>query len=143
MDVYIVSIHTFYDEVTKKVDMRYVNATYVSESEYPESRLGVVGYCISGNLWLVIILPLQKVIGESLKVNASMPEYVLERIYQIMEGKGVMDVGRVGLYGLTFKEDVVDYRDYPTLQLLDYQKKHLAKLVKVYNPFIEHSSVKN
>ena len=72
-----------------------------------------------------------------------MPEYVLERIYEIMQENGMTDVGRVGLYGLTFKENVDDYRDSPTLQLLEYQKKHLAEPLKVYDPFITQDLVKN
>ena len=60
-----------------------------------------------------------------------------------MEEKGITDVSRVGLYGLTFKENVDDYRESPTLQLLDYQKKHLGTPLKVYDPWIKQDLVKN
>ena len=72
-----------------------------------------------------------------------MPEYVLERIYEIMEEKGITDVSRVGLYGLTFKENVDDYRESPTLQLLESQERHLATGLKVYDPFITKDVVAN
>jgi UDP-N-acetyl-D-mannosaminuronic acid dehydrogenase len=106
---------------------------------------GVGGHCIPVDPWFLVgdYPSLTKVIGESLKVNASMPEYVLERITQIMEEKGIEDVSRVGLYGLTFKENVDDYRDSPTLQLLEAQRKHLGQPLKVYDPWIEHDLVKN
>ena len=106
---------------------------------------GVGGHCIPVDPWFLVgdYPSLTKVIGESLKVNASMPEYVLERIYEIMEEKGITDVSRVGLYGLTFKENVDDYRESPTLQLLDYQRKHLGQPLKVYDPWIEQDLVKN
>ena len=106
---------------------------------------GVGGHCIPVDPWFLVgdYPSLTKVISESLKVNASMPDYVLERIYQIMQEKGMTDISRIGLYGMTFKENVDDYRDSPTLQLLDYQKKHLAEPLKVYDPFIEHDLVKN
>lgn len=106
---------------------------------------GVGGHCIPVDPWFLVgdYPSLTKVIRESLKVNASMPEYVLERIYQITEEKGIEDVGRVGLYGLTFKENVDDYRESPTLQLLDYQRKHLGQPLKVYDPWIEKDLVKN
>ena len=68
-----------------------------------------------------------------MKVNASMPEYVLERMAEIMEAQGITDPGRVGLYGLTFKENVDDCRNSPTLQLLALQKNHAAQLMKVYD----------
>lgn len=102
-------------------------------------------HCIPVDPWSLVgdYPSLIKVIDESLKVNASMPEHVLERIYEIMEEKRIEDVGRVGLYGLTFKENVDDYRESPTLQLLDYQKKHLGQPLKVYDPWIEKDLVKN
>lgn len=106
---------------------------------------GVGGHYIPVDPWFLVgdYPSLTYVIGKSLKVNASMPEYVLERIYEIMEEKGITDVNRVGLYGLTFKENVDDYRESPTQQLLDYQKKHLGQLLKVYDPWIEQDLVKN
>lgn len=106
---------------------------------------GVGGHCIPVDPWFLVgdYPSLTHVIGESLKVNASMPEYVLERIYEIMEEKGITDVSRVGLYGLTFKENVDDYRESPTLQLLYFQKKHLGTPLKVYDPYIEEDLVKN
>ena len=106
---------------------------------------GVGGHCIPVDPWFLVgdYPSLTKVIGESLKVNASMPEYVLERITQIMEEKGIEDVDRVCLYGLTFKENVDDYRDSPTLQLLEAQRKHLGQPLKVYDPWIEKDLVKN
>ena len=86
---------------------------------------------------------LTKVIWESMKVNDSMPEFVLERIYDIMKENGMTDLSRVGLYGLTYKEDVDDYRESPTLQLLECMKKHLAEPLKVYDPFIKQKIAKN
>ena len=106
---------------------------------------GVGGHCIPVDPWFLVgdYPSLTKVIGESLKVNASMPEFVLERVYEIMREKGISDPKRVGLYGLTFKENVDDYRDSPTLQLLECQKRHLAEPLKVYDPFIEKDLVDN
>ena len=106
---------------------------------------GVGGHCIPVDPWFLVgdYPGLTKVIGESLKVNASMPEYVLRRIHAIMKEKGVTDVSRVGLYGMTFKENVDDYRDSPTLQLLQCQREHLGQPLKVYDPFIEKDLAEN
>ena len=60
-----------------------------------------------------------------------------------MSKHGVTDVSRVGLYGLTYKENVDDMRESPTLQLLESQKRHLAKGLKVYDPFITKDVVPN
>ena len=53
------------------------------------------------------------------------------------------DVKRVGLYGLTYKENVDDMRESPTLQLLESQERHLATGLKVYDPFITKDVVDN
>ena len=72
-----------------------------------------------------------------------MPEYVLNKAYEIMQKEGIKDASRVGLYGLTYKENVDDYRESPTLQLLDHQKEHLATPLKVFDPWIKKNIVEN
>ena len=106
---------------------------------------GVGGHCISVDPWFLVgdYPHLATVIGESMKVNDGMPSFVLERVHDIMKEKGLTDIGRVGLYGLTYKENVDDMRDSPTLQLLEAQKKHLAPGLKVYDPFITEDVVDN
>lgn len=106
---------------------------------------GVGGHCIPVDPWFLVgdYPSLTKVIWESMKVNDSMPEFVLERIHTIMQEKGIKDISRVGLYGLTYKENVDDYRESPTLQLLECQEKHLAEPLKVYDPYIKKDIVKN
>lgn len=106
---------------------------------------GVGGHCISVDPWFLVgdYPALTKVIGESMKVNDSMPEFVLGRIYEIMKERGMTDISRVGLYGLTYKENVDDFRESPTLQLLECQEKHLAEPLKVYDPFITQDLVRN
>lgn len=106
---------------------------------------GVGGHCISVDPWFLVgdYPALTKVIWESMKVNDSMPEFVLERIHEIMKNHGLDEVSRVGLYGLTYKENVDDYRESPTLQLLECQQKHLGLPLKVYDPYIKSDIVKN
>ena len=72
-----------------------------------------------------------------------MPEFVLARIYEIMKEHDITDYSKVGLYGLTYKENVDDYRESPTLQLLECQDKHLAPQLKVYDPYITKDIVNN
>ena len=106
---------------------------------------GVGGHCIPVDPWFLVgdYPSLTNVILESMKTNDSMPEFVLERVYEIMNEKGMTDLSRVGLYGLTYKENVADYRASPTLQLLECQKKHLASPLKVYDPFVTKDIVEN
>ncbi len=106
---------------------------------------GVGGHCISVDPWFLVgdYPSLAKVIDESMKTNDSMPDFVLNRIYEIMKENNLTDISRVGLYGLTYKENVDDIRESPTLQLLESQERHLAAGLKVYDPFISESLVDN
>lgn len=106
---------------------------------------GVGGHCISVDPWFLVgdYPSLAKVIDESMKTNDGMPDFVLNRIYEIMKAEGIRDVSRVGLYGLTYKENVDDMRESPTLQLLESQERHLASGLKVYDPLIDEDVVLN
>lgn len=107
---------------------------------------GVGGHCISVDPWFLVgdYPGLANIILAARKINDGMPEFVLERIYHIMKQEGITDVSRVGLYGLTYKEDVDDMRESPTLQMLECMDKHLAGgRVKVYDPYIERDVVEN
>ncbi len=106
---------------------------------------GVGGHCISVDPWFLVgdYPSLAKVIDESMKTNDSMPDFVLNRIYEIMKKRGLNDITRVGLYGLAYKENVDDIRESPTLQLLESQERHLANGLKVYDPFVTKRVVAN
>lgn len=106
---------------------------------------GVGGHCISVDPWFLVgdYPSLAKVIDESMKTNDSQPAFVLNRIYEIMKENGITDNRKVGLYGLTYKENVDDVRESPTLQMLECQERHLAEPLKIYDPFIAKDIVKN
>ena len=104
---------------------------------------GVGGHCISVDPWFLVgdYPSLAKVIDESMKTNDGMPDFVLNRIHDIMKERGLTDLSRVGLYGLTYKENVDDLRESPTLQLLESQERHLAHGLKVYDPMVKSEVV--
>lgn len=106
---------------------------------------GVGGHCISVDPWFLVgdYPSLAKVIDESMKTNDAMPAFVLHRIYDIMKERDMHDLNRVGLYGLTYKANVDDMRESPTIQLLESQEKHLGEPLKVYDPFITKDVVSN
>lgn len=107
---------------------------------------GVGGHCISVDPWFLVgdYPRLAKVIDESMKTNDGMPDFVLNRIYEIMKVNKITDISKVGLYGLTYKENVDDMRESPTLQMLESMERHLCgDLVKVYDPFITKDIVPN
>ena len=104
---------------------------------------GVGGHCISVDPWFLVgdYPQLAKVIDESMKTNDSQPVFVLERIYEIMKEHNITDNRRVGLYGITYKENVDDVRESPTLQMLDIQERHLARPLKSFDPFFTNKEI--
>lgn len=99
---------------------------------------GVGGHCISVDPWFLVgdYPDLTNLILTARKINDSMPRHVLGRIRDIMREHGIRDISKVGLYGLTYKENVDDTRESPTLQLLERMDEHLAYGVKVFDPFV-------
>ena len=107
---------------------------------------GVGGHCISVDPWFLVgdYPDIVNVIRAARNVNDGMPEFVLKRIHTIMQEKGITAVSRVGLYGLTYKENVDDTRESPTLQLLHQMDEHLAGgQIKVYDPYVKKDIVPN
>ena len=106
---------------------------------------GVGGHCISVDPWFLVgDYPMYaNLIKQARLINDAMPEYVLRRIREIMKKEGLTDLGRIGLYGLTYKENVDDTRESPTLQLLQSMENHLSSGLKVYDPFIKEKMVDN
>jgi UDP-N-acetyl-D-mannosaminuronic acid dehydrogenase len=106
---------------------------------------GVGGHCISVDPWFLVgdYPGLANIILAARKINDSMPEFVLERVSEIMEEHHLTDLCRVGIYGLTYKENVDDTRESPTLQLLECMHRHLARGVKVYDPWVKRDLVEN
>lgn len=107
---------------------------------------GVGGHCISVDPWFLVgdYPGLANIILQARKINDGMPRYVIHRISEIMKKEGIKDVRRVGLYGLTYKENVDDIRESPTLQMLKRMDDALSGgLVQVYDPFVEKDIVPN
>lgn len=106
---------------------------------------GVGGHCISVDPWFLVgdYPGLTNLILTARHTNDSMPEHVLQRAHEIMKENGITDVTRVGLYGLTYKANVDDVRESPTLQLLDKMAENLSPGLKVYDPWVKKSIVEN
>src|SRR5699024_2050788 len=106
---------------------------------------GVGGHCISVDPWFLVgdYPGLTNLILTARHVNDSMTEHVLERVHDIMEEKGLTDLSKVGLYGLSYKANVDDTRESPTLQLLESMRKHLAPELKVYDPHVKTKITEN
>jgi UDP-N-acetyl-D-mannosaminuronic acid dehydrogenase len=99
---------------------------------------GVGGHCISVDPWFLVgdFPQLSLLIHEARKINDSMPLYVLERLQDVLNENHIKDVSRIGFYGLTYKEDVDDTRESPSLQLFESVQKGLGAPPKVFDPMV-------
>lgn len=107
---------------------------------------GVGGHCISVDPWFLVgdYPEMANFIRLARQTNDSMPEYVMQRAFEIMRNEGISDSSNVGIYGLTYKEDVDDVRESPTLQMLESMERHLvAHPCRVYDPWVEGDVVPN
>lgn len=106
---------------------------------------GVGGHCISVDPWFLVgdYPDIVNIIRQARFINDEMPEYVLRRISEIMKKESVQSISEVGFYGLTYKEDVDDTRESPTLQLISFMEQHLAVGARFYDPMIDKTIVNN
>lgn len=106
---------------------------------------GVGGHCISVDPWFLVSKypSLTNLILTARTINDSMPNYVLGRIIEIMMEHKVEHISKVGLYGLTYKENINDIRESPTFHLLKIINQDLDLGVKVFDPFIKNKIIDN
>ncbi len=106
---------------------------------------GVGGHCISVDPWFLVgdYPDIVNVVLGAREVNDGMPQYVFDKIHTIMRENNIKDYSKVGLYGLTYKENVDDMRESPTLQLLNIFEKYNIDNIKVYDPFIQEKKYSN
>ena len=72
-----------------------------------------------------------------------MPLYVIDRIKEIMDNNDIKSFSDVGLYGLTYKPNVDDTRESPTIQLLNNLDEDSRDKIKVYDPMIQKKMYKS
>jgi len=99
---------------------------------------GVGGHCIAVDPWFLVgRYPEQaRLIRAAREVNDHMPFIVSARIDELMKKHGITDYSKVGLYGLTYKENINDIRESPTLQLLSLHKDDKKHIFSVYDPYV-------
>ncbi len=98
---------------------------------------GVGGHCIPVDPWFLVgnYPETVEVTSAARRVNDGQPAWILKRLRNIMDVQGIKSLSRVGFYGLTYKENVDDTRDSPTLQLLSLLADESADVV-TYDPYV-------
>ena len=141
------AVHVVYWDRDGKPDEKWDSCLlYTSRVNILKPGPGVGGHCIPVDPWFLVgdYPETANFVRLALQTNASMPEYVMRRTREAMEERGIADFSKVGVYGLTYKEDVDDIRESPTLQMLESMKEHLCgHPVKVYDPWVDRDEVPN
>jgi len=120
---------------------------YSFMAHYPSC--GVGGHCIPVDPYY-LIEQAQKVgfdhafMRRAREVNNFMPEYTVERMQDALNDvERPMKNEKIGLLGLSYKANVADLRESPSLKIRKHLEKHGAKVI-AYDPQIpEKSDVKS
>lgn len=102
---------------------------------------GVGGHCIAVDPWfLVEIQPeLSQIIHMARNINDSMPSYTVEKVKSIFKDNNINN-GRVAVLGLSFKADIDDYRESPSLEVIKNLEENNIDF-SAYDPFIKENIV--
>ena len=106
---------------------------------------GVGGHCISVDPWFLVgdYPDIVNVIRAAREVNDGQPQFVLDRLRYILKENNMTDLSKVGIYGLTYKENVDDTRESPTLQLLEKLNDEEKENFKVFDPHVKRKLTEN
>ena len=106
---------------------------------------GVGGHCISVDPWFLVgdYTDIVNVIRAAREVNDEQPQFVLERLRHILKENNITDLSKIGIYGLTYKDNVDDTRESPTLQLLEKLNNEEKEKFKVFDPYVKRKLTEN
>lgn len=75
------------------------------------------------------------------RINDSMGKFIAEKTVKMMMNTGVISSGRVGVLGLTFKENCPDLRNSKVIDIIDEFKAYGLE-VKVHDPRVDPADAK-
>ncbi len=84
---------------------------------------GVGGHCISVDPWFLVGIfgkDKAKLVNTAREINDSQPEYIYNKLNKKYDFKDK----KVGVYGLSFKPDIDDFRESPSFTFIDILKKN-------------------
>ena len=81
-------------------------------------------------------------IESSMMINDKMPEYCVERASKILnQDKKALNGSKILILGVSYKQDIDDYRESPALKVIDILDNYGAE-VAYYDPYIQEYSHK-
>ena len=104
---------------------------------------GVGGHCIPVDPWFLVgdYPEDANLIKQAREVNDAQPLYIWNLAKNDFSTVGIDENSTIGIYGLTYKENVDDTRMSPSLQLLNSLSAEEKSRIISYDPFIERDLV--
>jgi len=101
---------------------------------------GVGGHCIAVDPWFIVSTDPSnsKLIQTARLVNDEKPSFVVNKIVSAAHSKAAETIV---LYGMTYKADVDDIRESPSLKILEMLKEKDELNVVVVEPNLKHDSI--
>jgi len=95
---------------------------------------GVGGHCIAVDPWFIVAQAPERarLIRTAREVNDSKPHWVIEQVERAIAGK---DQARVACLGLTFKANVDDFRESPSLEIAQELTRRFPGRVVCADPY--------
>lgn len=120
------------------------SANYHPRVSILNSGLGVGGHCIPIDPFFLInsYKPKNSIIRNARVINDTQPKYVLNKIIKYIK-KNKIDIGitKIGILGITYKENNDDIRESPAINFLQILAKYKFKNIFFHDPYI--TSIKN
>jgi UDP-N-acetyl-D-mannosaminuronic acid dehydrogenase len=138
----------FANEISQVCNQLNLDASLLIElaNKHPRVNIlspgpGVGGHCIPIDPWFVIeeFPSLTRLMQSARQVNDLMPRYIINRIIKIIDEYKI-DLKKIGFYGLTYKPNVADLRESPSLKVIELFKNHYGKSPLMYDPFVKVSN---
>ena len=135
------------NELAKVCNELEINALEVIEmaNKHPRVNLhtpgpGVGGHCLAVDPYFIVAKAPEtaKLINLSREINVSMPEYVVQKVNELME---IRDGKIVTVFGLTYKGNVDDIRESPAMDIYNLLRAEGKLDVRAYDPHVNQSWV--
>ncbi len=135
------------NELAKVCNELEINALEVIEmaNKHPRVNLhtpgpGVGGHCLAVDPYFIVAKAPEtaKLINLSREINVSMPDYVVQKVNELMESR---DGKVVTVFGLTYKGNVDDIRESPAMDIYNLLRAEGKFEVRAYDPHVNQSWV--
>jgi UDP-N-acetyl-D-mannosaminuronic acid dehydrogenase len=132
------------NELTKISDKLGINALDVINiaNKHPRVNLhqpgpGVGGHCLAVDPYFIIekAPEVSKLIFNARRINNSMPEFVVAHVEKIVDNNG-----KIAVFGLTYKGNIDDVRESPSLEVVKLLKDRNYE-VSIYDPHVRNEDV--